>query len=234
MRRGKKYTASQEQVDREKAYLPKDAFELLKSTAYANFDETVEIHFNLGVDPRHADQMIRGTIMLPNGTGKTTAVAVITDGENETLAKKAGADEVGGEELIQKIQGGWLGFDVLIASPNMMPKLGKLGKLLGARGLMPSPKNGTVTTNIEAAVKEFKAGKLEYKNDKDGIVHFILGKKGFDVAKLLENFETIYTQLLKDKPNKAKGTYFKSISISTTMSPGIKVESMQSKWSEGK
>ena len=233
MSRGKKYKEGQALIDREKNYLPEEAFELLQKAAYANFNETVEVHFNLGIDPRHADQMIRGTIMLPNGIGKESTVIVITDGENESIAKKAGADEVGSDELIQKIQGGWLDFDVLIATPNMMPKLGKLGKLLGARGLMPSPKKGTVTTNIESAVKEFKAGKLEYKNDKDGIVHIIIGKKEFKKEQLLTNFEAIYTQLQKDKPNKAKGTYFKSISISTTMGPGIKIESMQTRWSEG-
>jgi len=191
------------------------------------------VHFNLGIDPRHADQLVRGTIMLPNGTGQDVRIIAIAEGDDEKKAIAAGAIESGGDDLIQKIQGGWLDFDVVIASPSLMSKLGKLGRLLGARGLMPSPKNGTVTTDVESAVKEFKAGKLEYKNDKDGIVHLVIGKKSFEDHKLLDNFKAIYTQVQKDKPAKSKGIYFKSISISTAMSPSVKVESMQVKWMEG-
>ena len=214
-------------MDKEKLYAPDEAVKLVKEVAYASFDESIEIHVNLGVDPKHSDQNIRGTTMLPHGIGQETRVAVVTQGEAVDAALKAGADEVGGEDLVQKIQGGWLDFDVLIASPDMMAKLGKLGKLLGGRGLMPSPKNGTVTPNVPKAVEEFKAGKLEYKNDKYGVIHMVIGKKSFEDAKLIENMKALYGVLLKVKPTKVKGTYFKSIVLASSMGPGVKVDPLE-------
>jgi len=230
MRQGKKYKECSKLVDRESFYTPSEAFDLAKEASYASFDETVEVHFRLGIDPRHADQQLRGTLVLPNGTGKTTKVAVITQGEKEVQARNAGADEVGGDDLVEKIKGGWFDFDILIASPDMMSKVGQLGRTLGAKGLMPNPKSGTVTPDIEKAVKEFKAGKVEYRNDKYGIIHLGIGKKSFDKDKLLENFELVYNTIQKIKPAKAKGTYIKSVSVSTSMGVGVFIEPMNVKW----
>jgi len=229
-RRGKQYKEKAALVDREKNYLPLDAVKLVKGNSFAKFDETIEVHFNLGIDPRHADQQLRGTLSLPNGTGSTKRVAVITSGEKVAEAEKAGADAAGSEDLIEKIQGGWLEFDVLIASPDMMAKLGKLGRQLGSKGLMPNPKAGTVTPDIAKAVTEFKAGKVEYRNDKNGLIHLPIGKASFTEEQLVENFTSIYETLVKIKPSKAKGTYMKTISFSSTMGPGVFVETQQQKW----
>ena len=227
---GKKYTDSAALVDREVTYSPEAAIELLKKAAYAKFDESVELHFQLGVDPRHADQQLRGTLVLPNGTGKDKRVAVIASGDKVQAALDAGANEAGGEDLIEKISGGWFDFDVLVATPDMMAKVGKLGRVLGSKGLMPNPKSGTVTPDVAKAVSEFKSGKVEYRNDKYGNIHVVIGKTSFDADKLFENFDTIYETLMKVKPQKAKGVYMKSISLASTMGPGIWVETQKLKW----
>jgi large subunit ribosomal protein L1 len=231
-RRGKKYRNSLEQIDKSFLYSPKEAFLLLKKIACSNFDETIETHFNLGIDPRHADQQLRGTLVLPNGTGKSLKIAVIAQGDNEKKALSAGADEVGNDDLIGKIENGWLEFDILIATPDMMSKLGKLGRVLGSRGLMPNPKSGTVTTDIENTVKEFKSGKVEYRNDKTGIIHIGIGKKSFSEESLVDNFMLVYDTLLKAKPSKSKGVYLRSISVSSSQSPGFFIEPTKLKWKE--
>lgn len=228
--RGKKYAESAKKIDSEKHYVPTEAVALVKDVSNASFDETIEVHFNLGIDPRHADQLVRGTIILPHGTGKSVRIAVICDGENQKIAEKAGASEVGAEDLIEKINGGFLDFDILIASPDMMAKVGKLGRILGARGLMPSPKSGTVTPDIEKAVTDFKAGKVEYRNDKNGIIHTVIGKASFDNDKLKDNFTALYEVIEKAKPSKSKGVYMRSIVLAPTMGPGVKVESQKNKW----
>jgi large subunit ribosomal protein L1 len=197
--------------------------DLVKKTSTAKFDETIEVHVRLGVDPRHADQQVRGTVVLPHGTGKTRRVLVFAKGEKAKEAEAAGADFVGAEELAAKIEGGWLDFDVAIATPDMMGVVGKLGRILGPRGLMPNPKVGTVTFELEQAIKEVKAGKIEFRVDKTSIVHVPVGKASFDAAKLLENFQTFMEALLKAKPPAAKGQYLRSITIASTMGPGIKV-----------
>lgn len=212
------------QVDKTKAYPIEEAVELAKKCATTKFDETVEVSFNLNVDPRHADQQIRGAMVLPNGTGKSQTVAVVAEGDKAKEAEDAGADFVGSDELIQKIQGGWLGFDVLIATPNMMGKLGRLGRILGPKGLMPNPKTGTVTMDITNAVNEVKKGKITYRVDKEGNINVLIGKASFDNDKLVENFKAIYNTILKARPTKVKGTYMKNLVLSTTMGPGIKVE----------
>lgn len=232
MKRGKKYQAALKQVEAERKYHPEDALALIKNATLAQFDETIEAHFNLGIDPRQADQIVRGTLTLPHGTGKDARVIVITSGDKLQEAQNAGADEVGSEDLIEKISGGWLDFDIVIASPNMMGKVGKLGRLLGARGLMPSPKNGTVTPNVAEAVTQFKAGKMEYKNDKNGLIHVVIGKKSFDSQKLLENFKAIFEVIQKAKPAKAKGTYMNSLVLCSTMGPGVKVDPQTNKWEQ--
>ncbi len=222
--KSKKHVEARKKVDSTKVYSIDDAIKMAKDISYAKFDETVDLAFRLGVDPRHADQMIRGAIALPAGTGKTARVAVITSGEAITDAEKAGADVVGGDDLIQKIQGGWLEFDRVIASPDMMGKIGRIGRILGPRGLMPNPKLGTVTTDVVKAVKEQKAGKVEYRTEKTGIVHVPVGKKSFSNDDLKKNIVAMISQIIKAKPSGAKGTYLKSLSISTTMGPGIKVD----------
>lgn len=232
MSRSKRYAEAVGKVDREKLYSPKEAISLVKDCASAKFDETVEVHFQLGVDPRHADQQLRGTTVLPHGTGKSVKIAVITKGENASAAKEAGADVVGDDDIIEKIEGGWLDFDLLIASPDMMGKLGKLGRTLGSKGLMPNPKSGTVTPNVAKAVAEFKSGKLEYRNDKYGNLHLGIGKVSFDAQKLKENFESIYDTIVKIKPSKAKGIYMKSVTLCSAMGPGIPLESLKVKWKE--
>ena len=204
-----------------------EALELLPKVAFAKFDETVEIAFRLGVDPRHADQMIRGSISMPAGTGKEVRVCVVTSGENIKKAEEAGADFVGGDDIIQKIQGGWLDFDRMIATPDMMGKIGRIGRVLGPRGLMPNPKLGTVTPDVTKAVTEQKAGKVEYRTDKNGIVHVPIGKKSFSADKLMQNYKAIVTAIVKAKPASAKGTYIKSLALSATMSPGIKLDTLE-------
>jgi large subunit ribosomal protein L1 len=232
MKKGKKYTEKRKVLDKNIIYSPQQALNLIKENAVAKFDETIEVHFNLGIDPRHADQQIRGTLVLPHGTGKKIRLAVITTPERVKEAEEAGADYVGADELVEKIEKGWFDFDLLIASPDMMSKVGKLGRLLGAKGLMPNPKSGTVTPQIAQAVKEFKSGKIEYRNDKSGIIHLVVGKASFALDQIKENFLEIYERILKAKPAKAKGNYMKSISVSTSMGPGIFIEPQKIKWKE--
>lgn len=220
----KRYAAAHDQVDRSKVYTIEEAVDLAKKLASAKFDETVELSFCLNVDPRHADQQIRGAMVLPNGTGKTQKVAVVAEGDKAREAEEAGADFVGSDEMIQKIQGGWMDFDVLIATPNMMGKLGRLGRILGPKGLMPNPKTGTVTMDVANAVNEVKKGKVTYRVDKDGNINVLIGKVSFDDGKLVENFNAIFNTILKARPTKVKGTYMKNLVLSTTMGPGIKVE----------
>lgn len=222
--KSKKLLAAEAKVDAEKVYAIADAIKLCKEIKFANFDETVDLAFRLGVDPRHADQMIRGAMALPAGTGKSVKVCVITSGANQKAAEDAGADHVGGEELVAKIAGGWLDFDRVIASPDMMSKLGRVARILGPRGLMPNPKLGTVTPNIAAAVAEQKAGKVEYRTEKNGIIHVPVGKVSFSEADLEKNVNAMITAIVKAKPLSAKGTYMKSLTISSTMGPGIKID----------
>lgn len=224
---GKKYMEAIKLIDRQRMYEPAEAVDLVKKTATARFDETVEASVRLGVDPRHADQQVRGTVVLPHGTGKTRRVLVFAKGEKAKEAEEAGADFVGSEDLVEKIQGGWLDFDVAIATPDMMGIVGKLGRLLGPRGLMPNPKAGTVTMDIARAVKEVKAGKIEFRVDKTAIVHVPLGKVSFPQEKLLENFQAFIEALVKARPAAAKGQYMRSISLATTMGPGIKVNPLR-------
>ncbi|NDC83251.1 50S ribosomal protein L1 [bacterium] len=232
MKRGKKYRVLAEQVSRDRLYTSSQAIDWVKSNLVRNFDESLEVHFNLGIDPRQADQQIRGTLVLPHGTGKTIRIAVIATGEKLTEAKEAGADFVGSEDLIEKIQGGWLDFDLVVATPDVMAKLGRLGKILGAKGLMPNPKSGTVTTDIKNAVKEFKAGKVEYRNDKSGLIHLAIGKLSFSTESLIDNFNAIYDTIVRIKPSKSKGVYLRSVSISSTMGPGLFVENIRLKRKE--
>ncbi|GAB6158626.1 50S ribosomal protein L1 [Desulfotomaculum varum] len=220
---GKKLQEARKQYDKNTLYEPLEAMELVKKTAPAKFDETVEVAFRLGVDPRHADQQLRGAVVLPHGTGKTKTVLVFAKGEKAKEAEAAGADFVGAEDLVEKIQGGWLGFDVAIATPDMMGMVGKLGRVLGPRGLMPNPKTGTVTFDVGPAVKDAKGGKITYRTDKVGIVHAPIGKVSFDAQKLVENFKTLADTLQRVKPASAKGQYMKSITVSSTMGPGIKI-----------
>jgi large subunit ribosomal protein L1 len=224
---GKKYLEAKKKIDREHYYDPLEAFQLLKEIAGASFDETAELSIRLGVNPKHADQQVRGAVVLPHGTGKELKVVVFAKGEKIKEAEEAGADIVGGEELAEKIQGGWLDFDVAVATPDIMSVVGKLGRILGPRGLMPNPKTGTVTFDVSRAISEIKAGKVEYRTDKVGNIHVPLGKISFTEDKLLENFFTVVEALIKAKPAAAKGQYLKSIAISTTMSPGIKINSQK-------
>lgn len=221
---GKKYSAANEKVQLGKAYTVKEAFELLPQVAFAKFDETVDIAFNLGVDPKHADQMVRGALSLPHGIGKTVKVAVLAKGEKAKEAQAAGADIVGADDLIEKIQGGFMDFDKLIATPDMMVAVSKVGKILGPRNLMPNPKLGTVTMAVGQAVAEQKKGKVEYRTEKTGIVHVKIGKKSFGSDKLRENFIALSAQILKAKPATSKGTYIKNVTLSSTMSPPIKMD----------
>ncbi len=221
-----KYLAASKNVEKAKLYSVTDAISLVKSVAFAKFDETIDLAFRLGIDPRHADQMVRGAIVMPAGTGKKTTVVVITAGEKITEAEKAGADFVGGEDLINKIAGGWMDFDRVIATPDMMGKIGKIARILGPRGLMPNPKLGTVTTDIAKAVAEQKAGKVEYRADKNGIVHVPIGKKSFTEAQLADNFKAVCGAILRAKPSSAKGTYMKSLAISSTMGPGVRIDTL--------
>ena len=221
---GKKYIDSAKLIDKSKAYDPAEALELVCQTSKAKFDETIEIHIRLGVDSRHADQQVRGAVVLPNGTGKNVKVLVFAKGDNIEKAQAAGADYVGGPELAEKIQKeNWFDFDVVIASPDMMGVIGRLGKVLGPKGLMPSPKAGTVTPDVARAVTEAKAGKIEYRLDKTNIIHCPIGKASFGTEKLAENFNTLVGAVIKAKPAAAKGQYIKSCVIASTMGPGIKV-----------
>lgn len=222
---GKNYKAAAAKVESTKLYTPKAAMELAKELAPAKFDETVEVHVRLGVDTRKADQNVRGSIALPHGTGKSVRVAVFAEGEKAREAEAAGADVVGSDDLVAQVQAGELNFDAAIATPNMMGKVGRLGKILGPRGLMPNPKLGTVTMDVAKMVGELKAGRVEYRADRYGICHVPLGRVSFDDQKLVENYAALYTELLRVKPSSAKGRYVKSISISSTMGPGVKVDS---------
>ena len=223
MKHGKKYTEGAKLIDRANLYTSTEALDLVAKTATAKFDETVEVHIRLGVDSRHADQQVRGAVVLPNGTGKDVKVAVFAKGDLAKAAQDAGADIVGDMDLMQKIQGGWMEFDVCIASPDMMGVVGRLGKVLGPRGLMPSPKAGTVTMDVAKAVQEAKAGKIEYRLDKTNIIHCPIGKASFGAEKLGENFDTLVGAIIKAKPAASKGQYIKSCVIASTMGPGIKI-----------
>ena len=224
MKRGKNYIDSKKLIDKTKAYDSADALALAVETAKSKFDETIELHCKLGVDPRHADQQVRGVCVLPHGTGRTVRVLVIAKGDKADEAKVAGADFVGAEEMIQKIQTeNWFDYDVIITTPDMMGLVGRIGKVLGPKGLMPNPKSGTVTMDVAKAIKDTKAGKVEYRVDKQSIVHVPIGKKSFGAEKLQENFNTVMEALVKAKPAAAKGTYFKSVYIAATMGPSIKV-----------
>ena len=222
-KKSKKYRAAMELIEEGKVYDADKAVEIVKKTATAKFDETIEMHVRLGVDPKYADQQVRGAVVLPNGTGKTKRVLVFAKGDKVKEAEDAGADFVGAEELADKIKGGWFDFDVAVATPDMMGVVGRLGKLLGPRGLMPNPKLGTVTPNIAQAISEQKAGKIEYRTDKAGNIHCPIGKASFEEAKLKENYQTLLDTLIRVKPAAAKGQYVKSVTLSATMGPGVPV-----------
>jgi large subunit ribosomal protein L1 len=221
---GKKYSEASALVDREQVYQPLEAVELAKATTFVAFDASMEVHLKLGVDPRHADQMVRGTVVLPHGTGKQVRVAVFAQGEKAQEALRAGADEVGGEDLVKKIEAGWLEFDVAIATPDSMGLVGKLGKILGRRGLMPNPKAGTITFDLERAIKEVKGGRVEFKVDKSAIVHVPVGKSSFEPQALLENLAALVDAVNRAKPAGAKGQYLRTLTIASTMGPGIRVD----------
>jgi large subunit ribosomal protein L1 len=225
--KGKSYRAALAKVDRTQRYLLEDGLRLLRDTARAKFDETVELAVRLGVDPRQADQNVRGTVSLPHGMGKTVRVLAFAKGEKEKEAQEAGADFVGSDELIKKISEGWFDFDKAVATPDMMAAVGRIGKILGPRGLMPNPKTGTVTMEIAKAVKEIKAGKLEFRVDKAGIVHVPVGKASFDAEKLIDNARAVLMSILRAKPASAKGNYVRGVTLSMTMGPGIKVDLSQ-------
>lgn len=223
-KKGKKYREAVKLVDRNHLYDPAEAIEIVKKAATANFDETVEVHIRLGVDSRHADQQVRGAVVLPHGTGKTITVLVFAKGEKITEAETAGADYVGGEELVNKIQSeNWFDFDIVVATPDMMGVVGKLGRLLGPKGLMPNPKSGTVTFDLERSIQEIKAGKVEYRLDKANIIHASIGKVSFEEDKLIDNFRTLLDAIVRAKPAASKGQYLRSVTVAATMSPGVKV-----------
>ncbi len=222
-KRGKAYLAVRDKIDREHLYTPEEAVNLVKEVAYASFDETVECHVRLGVDPRHADQIVRGAFVLPHGTGREVKVLVFARGEKAAEAEEAGADHVGAEDMAEKIEGGWLDFDVAVASPDMMPVVGKLGRILGPRGMMPNPKSGTVTQDLADAVREVKAGKVEYRTDRQGNIHVPIGKVSFSDDKIIENLRGLTEELLRARPPGAKGRYFLKITMASTMGPGVKV-----------
>ena len=223
MFRGKKYKKVAEAFDRNQAYDLKSAIEILKKSE-VKFDQTVEIHFNLGVDPKHSDQVVRGTVVLPHGTGRQVRVLVFCKDNNLEVAKNAGADYAGGADLVQKIQEGWLDFDAVVATPDMMPVISKVARVLGPRGMMPSPKAGTVTVNVAQTVKELKAGKISYRVDKGANVHAPVGKLSFTVDQLVENTKSVIDSVVKNKPQSSKGTYIKSLTLTATMAPGIKLD----------
>ncbi len=224
MGKGKKYTAALQKFDRAKHYPVEEAVGILSGLQTASYDETVEVAVTLGVNPKHADQMVRGAVVLPHGTGKVVRVAVFAKGDKEKEALEAGADFVGAEDLVEKIKGGWFDFDTAIATPNMMVHVGKIGRVLGPRGLMPNPKVGTVTFDIAKAVNQAKAGKISYRTDRTGIIHAGIGKRSFEAAKLLDNLNLLLETLAKAKPSSAKGRYFKGITISLTHSPGVRID----------
>jgi large subunit ribosomal protein L1 len=223
-KKGKKYLEASKLVDRLKAYPIAEAIDLAKKTNFTKFDATLEVAFRLGVDPKKADQQIRGAVVLPNGTGKTQRVLVFAKGEKVKEAEASGADYVGDAEYINKIQQGWFEFDVIVATPDMMGEVGKLGRVLGPKGLMPNPKTGTVTFDVTRAINEIKAGKVEYRVDKSGNIHVPIGKASFENEKLVENFNTIFETMVKVKPSAAKGTYMKNVTVASTMGPGVKVD----------
>jgi large subunit ribosomal protein L1 len=228
MKRGKKYSDSIKAYDKSAAYEPADAMQLAVDTAKAKFDETIEVSIRLGVDPRHADQQVRGAIVLPHGTGKTVRVLVFAKGDSAKEAQEAGADYVGGDEFVEKIQKeNWFEFDVCVATPDMMGVVGKIGRVLGPKGLMPNPKSGTVTKEVGKAIAEIKAGKVEYRVDKTAIVHVVIGKKSFGKEKLMDNMNALMEAIVKAKPSAAKGTYLKSVVVSSTMGPGIKINAIR-------
>ena len=223
-RHGKKYLAAAKLVDPTQIYPPAEAVVLVKDTSYVGFDASIEAHVRLGIDPRHADQMVRGTIVLPSGTGKVVRVAVFAQGEKAQEALRAGADEVGADDLVKKIEAGWLEFDVALATPDLMGQVGRLGKILGRRGLMPNPKAGTITFDLERAISEVKGGRVEFKVDKAGIVHASIGKASFEPDALLANLATLMDAINRAKPSGAKGTYLRTLTIASTMGPGIRVD----------
>jgi len=229
---GKRYRDALARVDREREYLPGDAIRLLKQLPGAKFDETVELAFRLGIDPRKADQMVRGTVSLPHGTGRSVRVAAFATGEKAREAREAGADVVGGEDLVEEVLKGNIEFDAAVATPDMMSAVGKAGRVLGPRGLMPNPKAGTVTFEITKAVQDIKAGKLEYRTDRTGNLHLVIGKRSFDERQLIENYLAVVEEILRAKPSAAKGRYVKSLTVSTTMGPGIRIDAARIKDTE--
>lgn len=222
---GKKYAEAAKKIDRTQTYSIEEAVKLAKETNCAKFDASVEVSFRLNVDPRHADQQIRGAMVLPHGTGRVQRVCVITQGPKEEEAKNAGADHVGGKELLEKIAKGWFEFDIIVATPNMMGELGKLGRVLGPKGLMPNPKTGTVTMDVAKAVEDIKKGKVEYRVDKEGNINLMIGKVSFEDTQLIENFKAIYGAIAKARPTAVKGIYMKNVVVSTTMGPGVRITS---------
>lgn len=228
-KRGKKYKKAIENIDNAKRYSFDDALDNALNVSYANFDETVDLAVKLGVDPRHAEQMVRGTVVLPNGTGKEVRVLVFAKGEKEKEAEEAGADYIGSDEIIEKIKGGWLEFDKTVATPDMMGLVGKIGKILGPRGLMPNAKLGTVTFDLSKVIEDIKAGKIDFRVEKNGIIHAPVGKVSFGVEKLKQNISTLVESLIKLKPSASKGTYVEGITVSTTMGPGLKVDPLEVK-----
>jgi large subunit ribosomal protein L1 len=223
---GKKYQEAEKLIDRNKTYGPEEAISLAKKTSYAKFDQTVELHLRMGVDPRHADQQVRGIALLPNGLGKPLRVLVFAQGEAQKIAQDAGADSVGGDEVVKKIEEGWLEFDIAVATPDMMPKIGKLGKILGRKGLMPNPKSGTISqpADLPRVIADARKGRVEFKLDKTAIIHTPVGKVSFDDKKLLENLSAIVEAVVKAKPSGAKGQYIKTATLTTSMGPGIKLD----------
>jgi large subunit ribosomal protein L1 len=226
---GKRYNQALEQVDREKLYPPREAIKLLKSIPATRFDETVELSLRLGIDPRQPDQMVRGAVSLPKGTGKEVRVVVFAKGEQAKLAEEAGADEVGAEDLAERIQGGWLDFDACVAAPDMMPVVGKLGRILGPRGLMPNPKSGTVTEDVAKVVGDLKGGLVEYRTDKHGNLHLVLGKVSFAENDLAENYAVVIDEITRAKPAASKGRFLRSVTLTSTMGPGIRIDPAKAK-----
>jgi large subunit ribosomal protein L1 len=224
MKRGKRYRGLRELVDRTRDYPPSEAVSLVKSMKSANFNEAVEVHIRLGVNVRHADQQVRGTMVLPHGLGRDVTVAVFAEGDKAREAEAAGADHVGGEDLAERVSGGWTDFDVAVAAPDMMPVVGKLGRVLGPQGKMPNPKVGTVTEDVGRAVEQAKAGRVEYRTDRTGIIHLVIGRSDFDERRLLENYAALIDEVVRAKPAAAKGRYIRSVTLATTMSPGVHVD----------
>jgi large subunit ribosomal protein L1 len=232
VRRGKRYRAAHEKVDRAHQYSPAEAVELIKETAGTNFDETVELHIRLGVNVRHAEEQLRGTLPLPHGLGKDVSVAAFAQGDAARAASDAGADFVGADDLAERVEGGWTDFDVAVAAPDMMPVVGKLGRILGPQGKMPNPKVGTVTDDVAKAVEEAKAGKIEYRTDRQGVIHLAIGKASFDARRLLDNYAAVIEEIVRAKPAAAKGRYLISITLATTMGPGIRVDTSRTREAE--